>query len=309
MENASRKIKKTLMLQKASQIPAWRNDPKISGPQLATVAETTPLNTPPPLPSYSLNAEQSQPNGDFSSTQRLAQPSTSPCDQPSTKADTTPTAAISNSPSAVGLNSSLPPPDCIHDIEENNDICMADMHVEEDGTISQRRPAPLIEIDVSNDNATLCDSVISASDVCGNSERMDYCDFDEDEYLDEEELLYQHELQLYQEYAQRLNAVQQQQPPPPMSYVNTPPPRSTAGDELDHLHRDYSHWELGGTDGPSVRRRITPVIICEDDSPYFDDNAPVSPQQYDYNTKSQWEYPCFPLQAPPHSSALISNWE
>jgi hypothetical protein len=36
--------------------------------------------------------------------------------------------------------------------------------------------------------------------------------------------------------------------------------------ELDDLRRDHSCWELTGVDGPTIRRKVTPVIIYEDSS-------------------------------------------
>lgn len=69
-------------------------------------------------------------------------------------------------------------------------------------------------------------------------------------------------------------------------------------DELEDLDRDVSHWEVrsSGHDGPAIRRRDIPVVISED-------------HQYDDFLDHWGGGERVNMMSPPNSANIISNWQ
>ena len=270
MESAGRKIKRTLLMQKAAS------------------------------PVKSVQKPERRPSGDQQRRNQYEQQK-EPA-SPTTPPKTTPSATAKLAPSNELKNAQAPlrqtPPQAKTENRQTGDhpdpetdnmqqrVIFPRLHehdTEEKSSSSQNIPAPLVQI-------VECDM----SSMASGSEFDDFADLVSDEFS------CSHASGQQNPSAPDYHRCQ----PAPHVLLYNSGRTERSDDSFENLQRDDSFWELrqGETDsGPLIQRRMTPVIITED---YSMPTVAVGALE-----SNAWCDAGFLIQPPPYSSAMISKWE
>lgn len=289
IEKAGRKIKRTLLLQKSStvknyQVPhqnainankiydgvqqshhSTRSVPSVKSTTIDPPRAVVIPQTPTPPPDEKKNRGKSS---QFQNARPPVRPPLSPQIPPTTEAHpnvppldprsiplsllVAPTGGESMDQEEVGEE--------IRAASHNNQnhqtarfVCMSSD--EEISYASKKHTVPVEEVDLNTDNRSLC-----LSDFGGTLSEIDQSERDLMS-IDTREFL---------------NQVENYCPPSIIQQGSYHYHDSCSGSstvELDDIRRDYSCWELVSEDGPSIRRKVTPVIIYEDSFDEDESNA------------------------------------